>query len=372
VEDACLKLAFIGGSVQSAVGYTHFNASRLDGLFKVVAGCFSRDQTKNEASAHKYGVDLSRCYADWRTLLDVESGKIDAVVILSPTPDHAEMAVAAIDAGHAVICEKALATSSAECQLIQDAMNANGGYLAVTFNYSGYPMVRELREMIAEGLFGKIQQIHVEMPQESFLRSHAAPQYWRCTDYAVPTVSLDLGVHVHHLVDFVTGGLVPKSLVGEYATYGSLPKIVDNVYCLAAYEQNLRVQAWWGKTALGQRNGLRLRVFGEYAAGEWYQMDPEILRLSDQHGGHYFIDRGSKATKIAHQSRYNRFKPGHPAGFVEAFSNLYADFAEELNARRRGVTNKSPYIYGVSHAQAGLKMMEALSNSEATRTWVDF
>lgn len=364
-----LKVAFIGGALNSAVGYTHFNASRLDGHFKVEAGCFSRHAEQNENSARTYGVQPERSYADWQSLLKGEKGAIDAVVILTPTPSHAEIAIAAIEAGYPVICEKALGTSSTECSQIADAVKAYNGYLAVTYNYSGYPMVRELKSMMSEGRFGRLQQIQIEMPQEGFLRVNVNPQAWRRKDYAVPTVSLDLGVHVHHLVDFLSGGLKPLSLVGEQASYGQLPGIIDNVYCIARYEQDLRVQAWWGKTALGHRNGLRVRVYGEKASAEWYQMDPEVLRWADNDGHHYLLDRGSGEAKTAQEPRYNRFKAGHPSGFIEAFANLYADFAEEVRGVTEGKKIQNPYVYGAAHSFEGMQMMEAIAASAKSQSW---
>ncbi len=365
-----LRLAFIGGAVNSAVGQTHFNASRLDGYFKVEAGCFSRHVEQNVHSAHIYGVHPDRTYADWQILLAAERGAIDAIVILTPTPSHVDIAVAAIEAGYPVICEKALGTSSAECNKIADAVEANHAYLAVTYNYSGYPMVRELRRMISHGRFGRLQQIQIEMPQEGFLRQNANPQAWRRRDYFVPTVSLDLGVHVHHLVDFLSGGLKPLSLVGEHASYGNLPGIIDNVYCIARYEQDMRVQAWWGKTALGHRNGLRVRVYGDNASAEWYQMDPEVLRWADNDGHHYLLDRGSAEAKIAQEPRYNRFKAGHPSGFIEAFANLYFDFASEIRALAVHTKAQSPYVYGAEHAVEGMRMMEAIRRSARRQAWV--
>lgn len=365
-----LRLAFIGGSIHSAVGYTHFNASRLDGHFKVEAGCFSRHAEINENSARIYGVQVERCYLDWKSLLKDEKGAIDAVVILTPTPSHAEIVIAAVEAGYPVICEKALGTSSAECSRIAQAVKAHNGYLAVTYNYSGYPMVRELRRMVIEGRFGRLQQIQIEMPQEGFSRVNANPQGWRRKDYDVPTVSLDLGVHVHHLVDFLTGGLKPISLVGDQASYGQLPGIIDNVYCIARYEQDMRVQAWWGKTALGHRNGLRIRVYGEKASADWYQMDPELLRWADNDGHHYLLDRGSGEAKTAQEPRYNRFKAGHPSGFIEAFANLYTDFAEEIWSVIEGKKVKSPFVYGAEHSVDGMRMMEAIGTSAKSESWV--
>jgi predicted dehydrogenase len=358
-----LKIAFIGGSVNSAIGCTHFNASRMDGHFKVESGCFSRDPDQNYQSGSIYGVESDRIYSNWNTLLNCEKSSIDAVVVLTPTPSHSKIVTAAIEAGYPVICEKALATSSSECSLIEDVVKSHLGYLAVTYNYSGYPMVRELRRMISDGRLGGLQQIHIEMPQEGYLRQNADPQEWRRQDYAVPTVSLDLGVHVHHLIDFLSGGLKPLALFGDQASYGQFPGIIDNVYCMVHYENDLRVQAWWGKTALGHRNGLRVRVYGEKASAEWYQMDPEVLRCADNDGRHYLLDRGSGVAKTAQEPRYNRFKAGHPSGFIEAFANLYTDFAEELRSFKNGETFKSTYVYGAGHAVEGLSMMESISAS---------
>ena len=363
------KIAFIGGALNSAVGYTHFNASRLDGHFSVEAGSFSRDNTHNENAAHAYGVHPDRCYSDWRQLLDCEQGVLDAVVVLTPIPSHEEIVLAALDFGYPVICEKALGVSSEECGRISHAVKRNQGFLAVTFNYSGYPMVRELRRMIAQGRLGKIQQIHIEMPLEGYLRQKANPQLWRRSDYVVPTVSLDLGAHVHHLVDFLTGGNRPQRVVGDQASYGQFEQIVDNVYCLAQYENDLRVQAWWGKTALGYRNGLRVRIFGSKGSAEWVQEEPEYLQLADDDGHRLVLDRGSGEALIAQHNRYNRFKAGHPSGFTEAFANLYADIAESLRAYKTLGSTSNDYVYGADQATAGLVFLEAVSRSALEKNW---
>ena len=366
-----LKIAFIGGALNSAVGYTHFNASRLDGYFRLEAGNFSRHTEYNENSARTYGVHPDRTYENWQTLLEREKGKLDAIVILTPTPSHAEIVIAALDAGYPVICEKALGTSSKECRRIDDAVNRNKGYLAVTYNYSGHPMVRELRRMINGGHFGSLQQIHIEMPQEGFLRTNANPQDWLRCDYGVPTVSLDLGVHVHHLVDFLSCGLKPLYLTGDMASYGQFSGIIDNVYCLAQYQNDLRVQSWWGKTALGHRNGLRIRIYGDKASAEWYQMNPEVLSWSDNDGHHFLLDRGSGEAKTAQEPRYNRFKAGHPSGFIEAFANLYADIYSELISINKQNFVKSPYVFGITSSIECLHFLEKISRSAIEKKWVE-
>ncbi|MDA8129105.1 MAG: Gfo/Idh/MocA family oxidoreductase [Betaproteobacteria bacterium] len=366
-----LRIAFIGGALNSAVGFMHFNASRLDGHFRVEAGCFSRDSSQNEHSARVYGVTPERVYRSWRELLGAEAGSIDAVVILTPTPNHTEIVIEAIDAGFPVICEKALAVSSTDCLAIEEAVERKRGYLAVTYNYSGYPMVRELQQMIREGRLGKIQQIQIEMPQEGFLRLGANPQDWRRVDHAVPTVSLDLGIHVHHLVDFLTGGCKPRRLVGDQSSYGQFGGLIDNVYCLAHYEDDIRVNAWWGKTALGLRNGLRIRAFGDSASAEWFQMEPENLNWADNDGRHCVLDRASGEAKTAQQLRYNRFKAGHPSGFIEAFANLYADIAGELRSFREGGNVRSEFVFGASQSREGLHFLEKISESARQMEWLN-
>lgn len=364
-----LRLGFIGGAVNSAVGYTHFNASRLDGHFRVECGCFSRRPEINEETAQTYGIPGQRMHANWRTLLERETQSLDALVVLTPTPDHRDIVIAALDAGYPVICEKALAVSSAECREIEQALTRQPGFLAVTYNYSGYPMVRELRRMIADGSLGRIQQIHIEIPQEGYLRDAAAPQAWRLKDHAVPTVSLDLGVHVHHLVHFLTGGKTPLEVSGDQSTYGQFSDIVDNVYCLAHYEDDLRVQSWFGKTALGNRNGLRIRVFGNRASAEWFQMQPEDLLFNQADGRRMVVDRGASEADLARQLRYNRFKSGHPSGFIEAFANLYADIADQLRRHPSGDMTGNDFVYGVHESEQGLRFLEAISRSAQTRKW---
>ncbi len=373
-----LRLGFIGGSTHSAVGYTHFVSSRMDGRFSIDAGCFSRVPATNAETAVAYGVEAGRMHGSWQSLLEAERERLDAVVVLTPTPTHAEIVVAAIEAGYPVICEKALAVSVEECARIRAALDRRSGFLAVTFNYSGYPMVRELRRLIADGELGRLQQIHVEMPQEGFLRTSpsgepARPQDWRLTDPAIPTVSLDLGVHVHHLVQFLSPDSEPREVVAEEMRFGHFKAIVDNVHCLARYSDDLHVQMWYGKTALGQRNGLRIRVYGDRGSAEWHQMDPEVLHLARLDGTCVTLDRGAPQLRVAGASRYTRFKAGHPAGFLEAFANLYVDIAEALKGHLRGggpPAGQAEYVYGIEQAVQGFRLLEAVSGSARARRWL--
>lgn len=325
-----LKVGMIGGAVNSAVGMAHFDAIRLDGRFSIVAGAFSRNAEVNAETSVVYNLSSENVYDHWAVMLKERQGELDAVVILTPTPDHCEMVCEALALGFNVIVEKALCTSLSEVALIQAALEASEGKLLVTYNYSGYPMIRELRALLREGRLGDIQQIHIEMPQETFSRDRVKLQEWRQKDYEIPTVSLDLGVHVFHLLSFLSDGAEVKDReLGQYSIGNELG-LIDNVFCRAELDNGALFNGWWGKTALGCRNGLRVRVFGSRGAADWLQQSPEELVLSYSDGRKEIIERGIDGDSLCNEGRYNRFKPGHPSGFIEAFANLYCDFYEVL------------------------------------------
>lgn len=369
-----MKLGFVGGGLNSAVGNAHFIAAQMDSIFSVQAGCFSRSADTNTETGRKWGVDINRCYPTWQSMLEAEKNRLDAIVILNPTPEHAEPVIAALESGYPVICEKALASTSEEAARIHKTVEATSGFLTVTYNYTGYPMVRELREMIRQGRLGRVEQIHIEMPQEGFARLNRdgepmVPQQWRMQDGTIPTISLDLGVHLHHMIDFLTGEK-PLALVATQSSLGRFRQVVDNTMALVQYSNGLECSIWFSKAALGHRNGLRVRVYGEEGSAEWFQMEPEVIRFNDNCGHQLYIDRASSDVLIAHQSRYNRFKSGHPAGFLEAFANLYADIAEDLKKWADDKTLVSNYTFTSRHALEGLVMLEAIAISARERRWV--
>jgi predicted dehydrogenase len=282
------------------------------------------------------------------------------------------MVIACLRAGVPVICEKALALTSEEAREIQDLCEECGGFLAVIYNYSGYPMVRELRRMISEGVLGDVLHFQAEMPQEGFLRTDdkgnkPQPQAWRLADGPVPTIHLDLAVHLHELIYYLTG-LKPIKVVADQASGGWFD-VIDNVNCLARYTQNVQGQFWFSKCALGNRNGLRLRIYGTKASVEWYQMNPEEVVISYGDGRRHVVDRASNVS-VASAARYTRFKAGHPAGFIEALGNLYADIHSALKQYKVSRKQESPEVFGASLAFDGLQFLEAMVESHNQGGWV--
>jgi len=368
-----LKLAFIGGSINSAIGYTHYIASQMDHLFSLSAGCFSRQEEINKKTALTWGIKKEHLYSNWETLLENEIKNIDAVVILTPTQDHHKMIMKALDLGYAVISEKSLVSTYEESIEISKKIEEKKSFVAVTHNYTGYSMFRELQHMIKNGKLGKLSNINIEMPQESFARLDSCgnipkPQSWRLTDGKVSGVSLDLGTHLQHMVYFLSNE-DPTEVVADESSFGWFPDIVDHVSCMARYKSGMKSQMWYGKSAIGHRNGLRVRVYGTKGSAEWFQMQPEELLFNTINGDRMIIDRATNVS-VANQLRYNRFKPGHPAGFIEAFANLYADIANKLEQYKIDKNHKIDWTYSATQAMRGLEVFDAIGQSTAENRWV--
>ncbi len=368
-----LRLAFIGGGSNSAVGYVHFAAARLDNKFSVVAGAFSRDPAVNQQTALQWNIPADQVFADWRDLITEGRPSFDAVVLLTPTPHHIEVLTELMQHNIPVICEKALAAGPSELEQLGKVYDPTQHFLAVTFNYSGYAMVRELKQLIKSGKLGRIQKIHLEMPQEGFKRppdiagKKSAPQAWRLQDYEVPTICLDLGVHLHHLSSYLLE-LEPESTVAQFANHSDYPGLIDDVQMLLKYPQHITGSMWMSKTAIGNRNGLKVRVFGTAGSAIWYQLNPDELELFYNDGRRETLDRAGQC-EYAGQFRYNRMKPGHPTGFVEAFANLYQDIHSALSGYLQGRDSQNEYVFGVAQAMAGLQLFKAASISAQSGIW---
>lgn len=369
-----LKCAFLGGGLNSAVGQVHRVAAEMDRRFELVAGCFSRHQDINRQTAEHYFIPADRNPDSLEQLLQQEKDTLDAVIILTPTPQHRDNVIQCLEAGVPVICDKSLSVTLEQGQDIKSTLQQTRGFLAVTYNYSGYPMLRELRHMMQQQAFGKIEQIHIEMPQEGFARLDKTgqpiiPQDWRLHDGDIPTISLDLGIHIHHTLEFLCGQKV-QQVIAVQDNFGSFKQVIDNTMCIARSSGDIVSKIWFSKAALGHRNGLKVAVYGCEGSAEWQQMDPEHLHLNDNQGGKRILDRTGLDITIANQARYNRFKAGHPAGFIEAFANHYYDIADGLTAYQQGQSCNTPYVFGIKEALCGLEFLQALSQSSAKKQWV--
>lgn len=368
-----LNLAVIGGCIKSAVGTTHNVACRMDHRFNVSAAVFSLDNQTNHETAEQWKVCEERLYSSHNELLENEKGNVDAVAIITPTQTHADISIAAIKAGYPVICEKSLTTSVADALRIKQALTDNNGFLAVTYNYTGYPMVRQMRALIQDNAIGKICQINIEMPQDSFIRvdrtsQPLTPQAWRLDEADLPIVSTDLGVHLTNVIAFLSGEK-PIELIATQNSYGNFD-VIDTVNCLAHYTNDLVCNIWFSKISLGYRNGLKVRVFGDRGSIIWKQVEPETLRMTDANGTTKILDRANTELALLQQPRYNRFKAGHPAGYIEAFANCYADIYDAILDYKSKIHSNSPYVFGVTHAINDMNLIDAMNQSANNKQWV--
>jgi predicted dehydrogenase len=366
-----IPIAFIGGSLGSAVGNTHRIAAEMDSRFKLVAGCFSRHEEQNIATGKSWGVHDSRIYSDWEGLLEGEIQKTNVLAILTPTPHHVEVLSRACSLGFSIICEKTLTTTVDSTSELLDQDSLNFGTIHAVYNYTGYPMVRELKALISRGELGEIIHCEISMPQEGFLRRNVngsvmKPQDWRQSDQDIPTVSLDLGIHVVNLYRFVTTKRIAR-LVGSYQSRGNILNVVDHVSVIAECTEGTQVDLRFGKTSLGHSNGLSIACYGSKGSATWVQIEPEYLSISDTQGTKKLIHRGSSECQIAQESRYNRFKPGHPSGFIEAFANHYFDIAEDLKSSRK----RSDYTFDQAEALIDMQVLQAISDSVSSASWVE-
>ncbi|MAR90266.1 MAG: oxidoreductase [Pseudomonadales bacterium] len=369
-----IRAAFLGGGKSSAVGRAHYAAIHLDGLFKLTAGCFSRNRKENIESAHVYGVPEQNCCSSYEDLIKLHNTEFDALIVLTPTNQHYAAISSCLAHGVTVISEKSLVTSLKEAKKLAELQAKSNSYLCVTYNYTGYPMTRELRALVQQGALGEVQQVMLEMPQEGFIRldtngNPVIPQKWRLSDSTVPTVSLDLGAHLQMFIEFLTGQDV-QEVIATTNSYGNFTEIDDSVSCIARYHSGMTCHFWYTKAALGYRNGMRIRLFGSKGSAEWTQTEPEILHLADSSGRRSTLDRGSPDVSECNKLRYTRFKAGHPAGYIEAFANYYADVASEISQLTSGEPVSSPYVFGVEKEVKSMALMEAIHLSSASRKWV--
>lgn len=356
-----LRLGMIGGGEGAYIGNIHRLATRLDGAWELVAGAFDVDPEKGRAFALAQGISVDRAYGDVNSLIAgeaVREDRVDAIAICTPNFTHYPIAKALIDAGFDVICEKPLTATLEDAVALEKLSREAGRFVGVTYTYSGYPMVHEARVRVANGDIGKVRTVQVEYPLEwmatAIEREGNAQAAWRTDPKKNGRGGSigDIGTHAYHLAGFVTG-LKLESLTADLATFVDGRALDDNAHVMMRYEGGARGLLWSSQVALGNSNGVRLRVFGETGSFQWFQEQPNELVFSPLHGRMQVIKRG--ADDVSEDARLrSRTPPGHPEGYLEAFANLYAGFAEAIRARQE---NRQPGVLGqnVPLAYDGLK-----------------
>lgn len=376
-----LRLGMVGGGQGAYIGNIHRLAARLDGHWRLVAGAFDVDPARGRDFAIAQGLESDRSYGSYQDLIAGEAGRddrVDAVAICTPNFTHYPIARALIEAGFDVICEKPLTATLEDAVALERLARDSGRFVGVTYTYSGYPMVHEARVRIARGDLGAIRTVQAEYPLEwmstAIEQSGNAQAAWRTDPKKNGRGGSigDIGTHAYHLAGFVTG-LTLESLTADLATFVGGRALDDNAHVMMRYQGGARGLLWSSQVAIGNSNGVRLRVFGEQGSLQWFQEQPNELVFTPLDGRVQTIKRG--ADDLSEDARVRtRTPPGHPEGYLEAFANLYAGFAEAIRARQEG---REPDVLGqnVPLAYDGLKgvaFVEAVVDShEATdQPWI--
>ncbi len=374
-----LRYGMVGGGRDAFIGAVHRMAAGLDGQTELVAGCFSSTPEKSRASGKDLYLDLDRVYADYREMARAEASlpaqqRLDFVIIVTPNHLHCPVAREFLRSGFNVICDKPLAFNLAEARKLQQEVTRSGKVFALTHNYTGYPMVKEARELISRGKLGKILKVVVEYPQgwllEALEKLDQKQASWR-TDPARAGASCcvgDIGTHAENLAHYMTG-LEMESLCAEFTTFVPGRKLEDDANILLRFKGGAKGILYASQISAGEENGPYIRIYGSKASLEWRQPDPNQLILK-------YPDRPTEILRPANAyltkcaGAASRLPPGHPEGFIEAFANIYR---EACRAVRDELAGKYPHKNGydfptVEDGVRGMAFIETCVKSAASKT----
>ena len=375
------RLGMVGGGQGAFIGAVHRIASRIDDRFELVAGAFSSDPERAKASAVELGVADARAYGSYEAMAKAEAARddgIDAVSIVTPNHVHFGPAKAFLEAGIHVICDKPLCTSLGEARDLFELVEASGKVFVLTHNYTGYPMVRQMREMIEAGELGEIRVVQVEYAQDwlsTKLEETGQKQAsWRTDPMRSGAGGCigDIGTHAYNLAAF-TSGLKLQSLCADMQTFVEGRRLDDNCHLLLRYEGGARGMLWSSQVSPGNENGLKIRLYGTKAGLAWRQEHPNHLDFTPLGEAPRLITRGGAGAGES-AGRVTRIPPGHPEGYLEGFANIYSDAAELIRAARedREPDGEARLVPGVREGFDGMAFIAAaVESSHRGGVWVE-
>jgi predicted dehydrogenase len=376
-----LRLGMVGGGAGAFIGAVHRLAARMDDRYDLVAAALSSDPERSRASARELHIPPDRAYGSFAEMAAAESkrpDRIDAVAIVTPNHVHFAPAKAFLEAGIHVICDKPLTTTVADAVALAEIVKRSGLIFGLTHNYTGYPMVRQAKEMIAAGEVGSIRVVQVEYAQDWLTTPVEATgqkqAVWR-TDPAQsgPAGSLgDIGTHAYNLACFVSG-LRCEQVAADVSIFVPGRRLDDNIHMLLRFAGGARGMLWASQVAPGNENNLRLRIYGDKAGLEWQQENPNYLRFTQYGKPPVMLSRnGPGATNAAKHA--SRIPSGHPEGYLEGFAQLYTDLAEQIAARNAGRAPNpaSLLVPGIQDGVDGVHfIVGVLESSKKNSAWVN-
>jgi predicted dehydrogenase len=380
MSDRPIRLGMVGGGRDAFIGAVHRIAARLDGHFELCAGALSSTPEKSRASGEDLRLPADRIYDDFVAMAEAEAHRrdgIEAVAIVTPNHMHAEPAIAFLRKGVDVLCDKPLTATMADAHRLAEAARASDALFVLTHNYTGYPLVRAARAMVAAGEIGRIRVVQVEYPQDwlamKLEESGLKQAEWR-TDPARAGgggATGDIGTHAFNLAAFVTG-LKATALCADLDSFVEGRQLDDNAHVMLRYEGGAKGALWASQVAHGNENALRLRVYGDKGGLEWGQENPNLLRHAPHGEPPRLITRAGPAAGPA-AARLTRIPAGHPEGYLEGFANIYAEAAAAIRARRAGRPIPEDVVFPtIEDGLAGMGFVDGcVRSSRAGGAWVD-
>ena len=368
---ARIRLGMVGGGRDAFIGGVHRIAARIDDHYELVAGAFSASAEKARASATDLGVSPDRAYDTFEAMAAAEAERpdgIEAVSIVTPNHLHRAAAEAFLARGIHVICDKPMTSTLADAQALKALVDKDDALFFLTHNYTGYPMIRQAREMVASGVLGGIRVVQVEYPQDwlsTRLEETGQKQAgWR-TDPARSGAggsTGDIGTHAFNLAGFVTG-LACSEVLADIDAFVEGRELDDNAHVLLRYSSGAKGMLWCSQVAPGNENALRLRVFGSQGGIEWAQEDPNYLWHTPLGEPKRLLTRNGAGASEASMA-VSRIPGGHPEGYLEGFANLYTEAAVAIRARRNGEADPARRLCpGVVEGLAGVSFVDAVVRS---------
>jgi predicted dehydrogenase len=373
----------VGGGQGAFIGAVHRMAARLDGHYELVAGALSSDPARAKASAAELGLAPDRSYGSFAEMAKAEAKRpdgIEAVAIVTPNHMHYPAAKAFIEAGIHVICDKPLTSTLADAKKLHDLALKSNRLFVLTHNYTGHPMVRQAREMIANGELGDIRLVHAEYVQdwlsEPLEKTGQKQAAWRTDPKRSGAGGAigDIGTHALNLAMFVSG-LQPDTLAADLDSFVEGRQLDDNAHIMLRFAPKKGKAAkgmlWASQVAPGNENGLRLRVYGTKAGIEWAQEDPNYLWVTPLGKPRYLVTRGGAGASTA-AGRVTRVPPGHPEGYLEAFATIYSEAAQAIRAMRAGKKLPKDIVFpSVEDGLWGMRFVDAcVRSSKKNAAWV--
>ncbi len=378
-----IRYGMVGGGVGAFIGEVHRKAIGLDNKAKIVAGAFSQSYEKTLKTGKGLCIAKDRLYKDYQQMAQAEAARedgIDFVSIVTPNKSHFQIAKTFLENGINVVCDKPLTTDYEEAMELSKLAASKNLLFCVTYTYTGYPTIKQAKQMIAEGEIGELKFINAEYPQDwlaEFAESNPDNKQavWR-TDPAQAGISCcvgDIGSHVENMISYVTG-LEIESLAARLDIMVEGRKLDDNATIMLNYKGGAKGLYWSSQIAWGHDNDLSFRIYGTEGSISWRQENPNYLEIAKKGESKKILSRG-RDQFYPHPESYIRIPSGHPEGYLEAFANIYSTFIAAVIACKNGETpteNELDFPTPLAGAQGVRFIEKCVESSQQNSAWVNF